>query len=212
MKTIHPIPFIIIAMLAIVLPQGDSAAVSAEAYCVMPLASVTIEGSWNGDCPSRNREDTYARFYTFSLLQQSEVSITLESETDPYVFLLSGSGVDADYLAENDDIAAHGQDLNSRIEMNLPPGEYTIEATTYEQNATGDFTLTVKGVGPLEDRTALVAPGSHTQSLCGRQHQGEKYTPRMRLASEVVYAQTVVILDAAGSPTLGSARLSQIPV
>ena len=92
------------------------------------------------------------------------MSITLESETDPYVFLLSGSGVDADYLAENDDIAAHRQDLNSQIEMTRPPGEYTIEATTYEQNATGDFTLTVKGVGPLEDRIALVAPGSLPQS------------------------------------------------
>ena len=54
--------------------------------------------------------------------------------------------MDADYLAENDDIAAHGLDLNSPIEMTHPPGEYTIKAT-YEQNATGDFALTVKGVG-----------------------------------------------------------------
>ena len=157
MRTVRPIPFIIIAMLAIALPQGASVAVSAETGCVLPLSSVTVEGRWNSDCPSRSRENAYARFYTFSLLRQSEVSITLESETDPYVFLLSGSGVTADYLAENDDIALHRQDMNSQIEMNLLPGEYTIEATTYEQNAIGDFTLTVKGVGPLDDRAALVA-------------------------------------------------------
>ena len=39
----------------------------------------------------------------------------------------------------------------------LEPGEYTVEATTYERHAVGDFTLTVRGVGPLDDRAALVA-------------------------------------------------------
>ena len=124
---------------------------------MQPLDSVAVEGTWNDDCLSRNREDAYARYYTFSILRQFDVSITLESETDPYVFLLSGTGADADYLAENDDIDTGGRNFNSRVAITLEPGDYTIEATTYEQPAVGDFTLTVRGVGPLDDRAAALA-------------------------------------------------------
>ena len=157
MRIARPMALIFVIALALALPRGHSHEVFAQAECVQPLDSVTVEGTWNDDCLSRNREDAYARYYTFSLLLQAEVTITLESETDPYVFLLSGTGVDADYLAENDDIDAGSRNFNSRITITLEPEDYTIEATTYEQPAIGDFTLTVRGVGPLDDRAALVA-------------------------------------------------------
>ena len=157
MRIARPMALIFVIALALALPRGHSHEVFAQAECVQPLDSVTVEGTWNDDCLSRNREDAYARYYTFSMLQQAEVTITLESETDPYVFLLSGTGVDADYLAENDDIDAGSRNFNSRITITLEPEDYTIEATTYEQPAIGDFTLTVRGVGPLDDRAALVA-------------------------------------------------------
>ena len=104
MRIIRPLVLTITVTLAILLPHNSSLVVSAQTNCVLPLASVTAEGSWSSDCLSRNREDAYARYYTFSLIQRSDVSITLESETDPYIFLLSGSGTDAAYLAEYDDI------------------------------------------------------------------------------------------------------------
>ena len=148
---------IFIIVLALALPHGASALVSTRIDCVLSLKSVISEGSWSGSCLSQNRNGAHARFYTFSLLQQSDVTITLESETDPYLFLLSGSGADADYIAENDDIDTSGQNFNSRIKATLEPGDYTIEATTYEKTATGEFTLTLRGVGPLDDRAALVA-------------------------------------------------------
>ena len=83
-----------------------------------------------------------------------EVSITLISETDPYLFLLDESG---EITAENDDIDSSGGNHDSEISGTLNPGAYTIEATTYNQPATGDFTLTVIGIGQLDDRAALTA-------------------------------------------------------
>ena len=155
MKIARPIAFLFIMTLVFALLHASSFEVFAQTECVQPLDSVAVEGTWNDDCLSRNREDAYARYYTFSILRQFDVSITLESETDPYVFLLSGTGADADYLAENDDIDTGGRNFNSRVAITLEPGGYTIEATTYEQPAVGDFTLTVRGVGPLDDRAAL---------------------------------------------------------
>ena len=157
MRIARPMSLIFVIVLALALPHGASDVVFAQTECVHPLDSVAVEGTWNGNCLSRNREDAYARYYAFSILRQSDVSITLESETDPYVFLLSGTGADAEYLTENDDIDTGGRNFNSRIAITLEPGDYTIEATTYEQPATGDFTLTVRGVGSLDDRATLVA-------------------------------------------------------
>ena len=157
MRIARAMSLIFAIVLALALPHGASDASFAQTECVQPLDSVAVEGAWNGDCLSRNREDAYARYYTFSILQQSDVSITLESETDPYLFLLSGIGTDADYLAENDDIDASSRNFNSRVAITLEPGDYTIEASTYKQPATGDFTLTVRGVGPLDDRAVLLA-------------------------------------------------------
>ena len=74
------------------------------------------------------------------------MTIALTSEEDTYLYLLEGAGRDGDVLHENDDtVPSH--DLNSRIEANLGPGQYTIEATTYYSQATGEFTLEWSGIG-----------------------------------------------------------------
>ena len=78
------------------------------------------------------------------LNQQSEVTITLESSEDTYLFLLRGADRNGEKAAENDDIDT--QNYNSRIVETLAPGEYTIVATTYKLATTGDFTLTVSGI------------------------------------------------------------------
>ena len=67
-----------------------------------PIAgdAITIEGgNWDGSCPSgREPEpyggegDRYARYYTFSLDSTSDVTITLTSEEDTYLYLLEGDG------------------------------------------------------------------------------------------------------------------------
>ena len=117
----------------------------------------TIEGNWDGTCPSDrepelggSRGARFARYYSFSLSAAADVSITLTSSEDTYLYLLDGAGKDGPDLYENDDIIL-GRDLNSRIEQRLEPGEYTIEATTYYSQKTGGFRLAVSGIGELPE-------------------------------------------------------------
>jgi hypothetical protein len=73
------------------------------------------------------------------------VTITLESDTDPYLYLRSGEAKAGAFLHENDDIVP--ANTNSRIQETLAAGTYTIEATTWGSGVTGSFTLTVSGLG-----------------------------------------------------------------
>ena len=139
--------------------------------CVQQLTGDGIvNGSWTTEsaCVSENRDGAgagaYARYYTFTLTEQSELTIVLESAADTYLYLLEGAGRDGKQVAENDDIDVDGGDYNSRIVGTFEPGDYTIEATTYEAEVSGTFTLTVEGLGdsaippaPSSDRDVLVA-------------------------------------------------------
>ena len=164
MRIAHPIALIFVIALALALPHGPSHVVFAQTECVQPLASVVVEGSWNSDCLSESRDNAYARYYTFTLTQEVEATITLESEIDSYLFLLNESD---EITAENDDIDRNNLNYNSRVTSTiryyfsitdtLGPGDYTIAATTSDEFATGDFTLTVTGIGYLDDRATLTA-------------------------------------------------------
>ena len=105
-----------------------------------------IEGTWVSSCSSdraaeQGTGERYARFYTFEITEDSDISISLtSSEQDTYLYLTEGVGRDGDLVDENDDDP--GSDTNSLIEVeDLPAGEYTIEATTFEAEKTGDFRL-----------------------------------------------------------------------
>ena len=115
-------------------------------------ADGTVIGSWDDTCLSEKDApggtgDRYARFYTFTLDEAADLTITLESEEDTYLYVLDGHGRDGDTLHENDDIGSGGVDLNSRLSVNLQAGDYTIEATTYHAERSGDFTLEIEGLG-----------------------------------------------------------------
>ena len=117
--------------------------------CVTDLgerqADFSRTGDWTDECPSNNREGHWAYFYVFSLPFQSQVSITLESDVDTYLYLMEGDGKDEDILAENDDLETGN--TNSNITETLAARVYTVEATTYSAGETGNFTLTVSGLG-----------------------------------------------------------------
>ena len=91
------------------------------------------------------------------------MTIDLESsDADTYLYLRSGSARSGTALYENDDVESGNR--NSRIEATLSAGSYTIEATTYNPDTAGSFTLRVSGLGGTEttpgtgsDRDALVA-------------------------------------------------------
>ena len=67
------------------------------------------------------------------------MQIDLTSETDTFLYLLEGAGMDGAIEAENDDVESGN--TNSRIEETLAAGAYTIEATTYEEGQEDSFTL-----------------------------------------------------------------------
>ena len=121
--------------------------------CVQAVeADGSIDGSWDDTCLSEKDApggagDRYARFYTFTLTEATAVIITLESDEDTYLYLLDEHGKGGDTIHSNDDIAAGGVNLNSRLSVTLQPGDYTIEATTYHAEKEGDFTLTIEGLG-----------------------------------------------------------------
>ena len=100
-----------------------------------------LTGAWNADCLSDKTPPTakagirYARFYTFTLDAPSTVTVSITSADvrDTYLYLLEGSG-------------NHGSVVNrgdSRISEQLQAGTYTIEATTYELETAGNFTLSM---------------------------------------------------------------------
>ena len=87
----------------------------------------------------------YARYYSFTLTESTEVTIDLTSTVDTYLFLRSGSSTSGTALHQNDDIG--GTNRNSQIVATLAAGTYTIEATTYSPDTTGSFSLSVSGGG-----------------------------------------------------------------
>ena len=126
-----------------------------------------ISGGWSGECVSGSRSGSYASYYIFTLAENSEIAITLESPVDTYLYLRQGAGRDGSVLYENDDILV-GSDTNSSLSVTLQPGDYTIEATTYDAGATGQFTLTISGlpadVTPTPEPTPGPTPTPSTDS------------------------------------------------
>ena len=118
-------------------PDGCGQAISADG---------TTEGTWITDCQSQVPDLCYTKYYTFTLAQDSAVTIDLQSSVDTYLYLRSGIARTGAALYENDDIESGGVNLNSRISETWAAATYTIEATTYAEGQTGTFTLTISGL------------------------------------------------------------------
>ena len=135
--------------------------------------TLEAEGRWTPeDCNSYFRADSSVHTYKFQVTVPGRVRITLTSEEeDAYLYLLTENGT---RIADDDD-GGHG--LNARIERDLAPGVYTVEATTASGHRRGPagFTLTISRVencapvhlGTLEPGTDLSASGSWTLDTCG---------------------------------------------
>ena len=93
-----------------------------------------IPGSWDSDCASEGRSGSYASYYTFTLTESANVTITVESSVDTWLFLREGSGRDGTVVDENDDHDTSEFSLasstDSGISESLSAGAYTIEVTT----------------------------------------------------------------------------------
>ena len=102
----------------------------------------SVTGNWSSDCPSEGRNGSYASYYTFTLTDSADVTLTAESGVDTWLFLREGAGRDGTVVDENDDHDTSEFSLasstDSRILESLDAGTYT---TTYTAGET--FTLTV---------------------------------------------------------------------
>lgn len=175
MRYIHVAAITLAIALMLMLPLYRGIA-EASTACISELSgngilTDTLAQDESIDCLSTHRPADapragiyLARYYTFSLDEAADVSITLESSTDTYLYLLEGIGMDGAALYKNDDIDSGILNLNSRIEETLDAGDYTIEATTYGPVSAGsviEFTLTVSGIAPQspadDDRAILTA-------------------------------------------------------
>ena len=144
---------------------SDDSATTNEDDCATVLTEDgSVDGTWGSECVSESRQGRYARYYTFRLLQQSDVTITLQSDAleagDTYLYLRQGEDQrEGDAYLENDDHEDdNSNDFNlpshaSGITATLQPGYYTIEATTFYQGETGAFTLTLNGIGATAQPT-----------------------------------------------------------
>ena len=101
--------------------------------------NTNVNNTWISSIASTHRNGRYARYYTFTLTQSTNVTIDLTSTKDTYLFLLSGVNKNGSIVAQDDD---GGSGYNSKITRTLAAGNYTIEATTYS-TTTGSFTLKV---------------------------------------------------------------------
>ena len=156
---------------------GPTATPIADSCVELVGADGVVNGSWSSDCESSHpdRSGHYARYYTFSLTEAAEVTITLESSTDPYLYLREDVGRVGTVFCENDDYTLEvtgtlcsnidsslDTSTDSGMVVSLAEGAYTIEATTYVTATTGDFTLTASGLpaaaGPQPTPTPEPSP------------------------------------------------------
>lgn len=127
--------------------------------CPNPADSTALGESVNGtlahgDCLLQN--GALADAWTFSLADAASVRIDLTStQFDTFLILSDTAGVD---LAFNDD---GGDGLNSRIDIDLPAGAYTIWVSSYLPGMTGSYQLAVQplAAGMLAG-TAAASAGS----------------------------------------------------
>ena len=150
---------------------------TAQQACIQPLAgNGTVNGTWDNTCLSENTPlgdysfptgTRYARFYTFTLSETSTVTVELQSSADTYMYLMQGKGKTGAILRYNDDhadetdcAASPNLSTDSCITASLAAGDYTIEATTYEIETTGNFTFTVSGLPAASTPTITPTSGA----------------------------------------------------
>ena len=136
-------PFVLVAHAR----STDASPASGTAACTTnlgtPNGTLKRSGTWSSNCASTHRDNTYARFYAFSIDEEMKLQVDLVSETDTHLFLLSGEGRNGGVIASDDN---GGDGTNARITRTLAPGTYTVEATTDKNHRTGSFTLTLARV------------------------------------------------------------------
>ena len=174
-----------LAVLAmVVFSMGGAGAVSAQesteceatdlgSFGTESESGLEASGRWTTeDCESSFRAGSDAHTYRFEVLEAGRIRIDLTSnEGDSFLYLMSADGR---RIIDNDD---GGAGLDARVERDLMPGVYMVEATTVGGRGRGqaDFNLSVSYVegcdtihlGSLEPDIELMDEGSWSLDTCG---------------------------------------------
>lgn len=158
-------------------------------------STLEADGRWTTeDCDSSFHLDSDAHDYQFTVEEGGRIRIELKSEdADSYLYLLDSDG---NRITDNDD---GGGRLDARIERDLLPGVYSVEATTVggRRQGAADFSLTISRVvgcepqhlGTLELGTDLTTTGTWTLDTCGSrfvvQHPAFGYSFEMTTGGRV---------------------------
>ena len=220
------IGFAAVALIVGLLAAGGLRAVSAQAdpACEVndlgtlfsnSLSGLSAKGRWTTeDCDSRFRADSDAHTYRFEVVSGGRIRIALKSDgADPYLYLLSEDGV---RLGDNDD---GGAGLDARVEADLEPGVYVVEATTVGGRGRGpaDFSLSVSRVtgcdpvdlGPLKPGADLTANGTWSLDTCGSgfvvEHPAHRYLFQMPEDGRVL----IDLMSTNGDPVMSLVSLSE---
>ncbi len=136
-------------------------------------SKIRTAGRWTtNDCDSRFRTDSDAHTYRFIVLEGGRIRIDLKSaDRDSYLYLMAEDG---SRITDSD---GGGAGLDARVEYDLTPGVYIVEATTVGSRERGpaSFSLSISRVtgcepehlGALQPGVDLTASGFWTLDTCG---------------------------------------------
>lgn len=112
--------------------------------CVQAISAGTpISDGWISACESTSRDviDPYntipgeghrTKYFTFSLQDHTDIRIDIDSRVNTHIYILSGTG----------EHAVPYEDFSSEpVTSSLPQGDYTIEVTTDQRYAPGQFII-----------------------------------------------------------------------
>ena len=144
---------------------ADTGPIVLSSGCTTPISiGQTINGALTtSSCRSPIRGSSYySDRYSFNASAGQQVTVLLRSPTfDTYLYLLGPSGA---VIAEDDDGGGGTDGTDSRIPpgsgfFTLPSsGTYIIEATSFGQNVTGNYTVGLTGGSSHTTTTGLYAP------------------------------------------------------
>lgn len=108
----------------------------------------TVRDGWVPGCSSNNRDiaDPYspvpdqghrAKYFTFTLEQDSDIAVSVTSEVSPYIYILEGHG---EFGAIQQEISGNSSNIF------LTAGQYTVELTTQNRYDPGQFELIVSEI------------------------------------------------------------------
>ena len=101
---------------------------------------------WSSSQESVNSPGSYARFFSFTLQDEADVNIRLQSAVDAWLYILEGgaiSGLVQDSFNSGKSLILSGQRLEA--------GTYTLEIVTSQAAVEGDFAVTVMKDADIRD-------------------------------------------------------------